>query len=362
MNRRAFLTATAITGATATQSIASCCAASIQGAAGWSAIDKKLNDEFGGERPGCFALALTGGEEVFSRGYGMADLENRTPMTEHTIFRIASLTKPLTAGAVLTLVQDGFINVDDAIGNHLDKVPAIWREITIRQLLGHTSGISGDIERLFSRSREDLTPLGLINLYADLPLIAAPGAAWFYSNVNYWLLGMLIEAKSGLSYADYLKNKIFRRAGMNSTQYGEWAPIVPHRAHGYSRSRAGELINARYFSRTLGFSAGGVLSTPRDMASFCIALSDGRILPPDLIRAMLTPTQTTGGGLTKYGLGWFADGKNDDHLVYHGGTSLGFVSYLIWRPSTGAVVALFSNNGAIAEPKAMAEMMFRLTE
>jgi CubicO group peptidase (beta-lactamase class C family) len=311
------------------------------------------------DAPGGYEIVWQHGRQLFGRAQGFADLENHVPIAGDSVFRIASLTKQFTAVAVLTLIQDGKLSLDDAVGKRFPGCPPRWRDITIGQLLSHTSGITGDFAPLAAHHMEDLTPRELLGLYSDRPVEAKPGTQWAYSNVNYWLLGLVIETLTGEPYQNYVRRRVLEPAGLHDTRYSSYEEIISRRAKGYVNS-GGQWRNAPYFSETLSYSAGAFLSTPRDMAQWYEALSQGRIVSRKLLDLALTPARTMDGKVTRYGLGWFASEFGGHRAGSHGGTSVGFTSYVIWIPDLDLFVGKFQNCDG-AEPKAAAEGLLRET-
>ena len=290
------------------------------------------------------------------RAYGYADLEQGVRMHDDTVVRIASLTKQFTAVAILRLVQDGPLALEDTLARRLPDCPPAWRGITLRQLLSHTSGLSGDLALLFARIHDDLTPRQLIGVYAALPLASTPGTRWAYANINYWILGLVIEATSGQSYADYVREHVLAPAGLSSTQIGDWATIIGHRARGYAQSADGRIVNTRHFSTTLGYSAGGFISTAGDIARWYGALGRGRIISLDLLHQAVTPVLLESGESSGYGLGWYVSDADGRILAHHGGSTFGFRAYVYWRPDDGAFAGVFLNSEG-DEPQAAARLL-----
>jgi CubicO group peptidase (beta-lactamase class C family) len=278
------------------------------------------------------------------RTYGYADLEQGVRMHGNTVLRIASLTKQFTAVAVLRLAQDGSLALDDTLARRLPNCPPTWSAITLRQLLSHTSGLSGDLAPLFVHVHDDLTPRQLIDLYAELPLVSSPGTQWAYANINYWILGLVVEAASGQAYGDYVSEHVLAPAGLSSTRIGDWSAIIERRARGYGESPGGAIVNGRHFSTTLGYSAGGYVSTAGDIARWYGALGRGRIISLGLLRQALTPVLLEGGENSGYGLGWYVSNVNGRTIVHHGGSTFGFRAYIYWRPDDGAFAGVFLNS------------------
>jgi CubicO group peptidase (beta-lactamase class C family) len=293
--------------------------------------------------PGGYEIATEAGRVRISHGFGQADLEQAIAIGPDTMFRIASLTKPFTAVAVLALVEDGRLSLDARLGALLADVPQDWRPITVRQLLSHTSGLTGDFEPLLAHRTEDLSPRELTDLYRGRPLEHAPGAAWAYSNLNYWLLGQVIEAVSGRPYADFLRDRVLEPAGLEATREGRQQEIIPRRARGYGRGADGAWRNSPYFSQTLGYSAGGLISSPREMARWYEALGEGRILRSSTLALALAAAPLADGRPSGDGLGWRLTSIGGCPAAEHGGSSIGFVAYVVWIPSRRLFVGEFRN-------------------
>lgn len=293
--------------------------------------------------PGGYEIATEAGRVRVSHGFGAADLEQGAPVGPDSMFRIASLTKPFTAVGVLALVEDGRLSLDAQLGAPLPDVPEAWRPITVRQLLSHTSGLTGDFQLLLAHRTEDMSPRGLTDLYRGQPLTGPPGSAWAYSNLNYWLLGRVIEAVSGRPYADYLRERVLAPAGLTATREGRQDDIIPGRVRGYAPGADGAWRNTPYFSQTLGYSAGGLISSPREMARWYEALGEGRIIRPATLALALSPVALADGRSSGDGFGWRLTTIGGCPAAEHGGSSIGFVAYVVWVPARRLFVGEFRN-------------------
>jgi CubicO group peptidase (beta-lactamase class C family) len=330
------------------------------GNAGPREPDASLRAAYPANGPGAFAVAAAGGKIAFAKGYGEANMELHTAFTLDSVVRIASLTKQFTAVAILKLVQDGKLQLDEPLHDAWRDCPVLWCGITIRQLLSHTSGITDDLTPLYPQMKTDLSVDQLLSIYANIPLLSPQGAAWRYSNVNYWILGKVIETESGQSYANFVALRVLV-PGMTRTRYGSHGAIIENRAAGYELSEDGGWVNARYFSATLGYSAGGFVSTPRDMVRWYAALARGEIISHDMISIALTRTQTNDGKFTGYGLGWYVSDIEGEQVAHHGGSTFGFQSYVYWVPSREIFTAVFENRSDnIGEPSGAAIALLRM--
>ena len=280
-------------------------------------------------------LVARDGRPVFRQAYGLADREWEVPNTPRTHFRIGSLTKAFTAAAVLKLAEAGRLGLDDPVRRWLPTVPEAWAGVSLRHLLQHRSGIINftALPNYYDQiARVDHTPAQIVALTAGDPLLFPPGERFEYSNTNYVLLGMVIEAASGQSYEAYLREAILAPLGLKETGYDDLTMILPRRAAGYRRGRA-QWRNAVPMAASSAYAAGALYSTVDDLLAWDEALTGPRLLS-DASRAAMFDDRGTG-----YGLGWFvsrAFGKRSDntpgdktsgHRVFgHAGSIPGFLS------------------------------------
>lgn len=318
------------------------CVATLANAGDFRVADARLRASYPPEGSGAYAIVAVGDRVAFSQGYGQANVELHVPLQADSVVRIASLTKQFTSVAILRLVEERKLSLEEPLRDAWRQCPAPWREISLRQLLSHTSGITDDLAPLLAQLKTDLTVDQLLAIYADRPLLTKPGAAWRYSNVNYWILGKVIEIASGTPYADFVARRVLVPR-MKQTRYGSHDDLIGGRSAGYEAGPDGQLRNARYFSATLGFSAGGFLSTPRDMAVWYAAMAHGEIISRESIALALTPTRTNDGKATHYGLGWYVENLDGEPVAHHGGSTFGFESYVFWAPSRGIFAGVFKN-------------------
>ena len=317
----------------------------------WSDVTGRLAVSFPPDAPGAVAVAAKGDAIAYVRGFGLAEVELGAPMRADSVLRIASLTKQFTAVAILRLVEAARLDLGDTLAGRLADCPPGWQTITLRQLLSQTSGLTDDMGPIFSQPLVDRTPSELLAPYRDRPLAAAPGAHWRYSNLNYWILGQVIEAATGEAFADHVSRHVLA-SGMTRTRYGDALAIVPGRALGYEAASAGGWRNARPFSQSIGYAAGGFLSTPLEMARWYAALGRGEIVSRTLLDLAGRDVATTDGKPTGYGLGWYVSKTDGDVTMHHGGSSVGFESYLFWIPSKALFSGVFKNrNDARGEPQ-----------
>ena len=284
-------------------------------------------------------LVARHGKVLLQRAWGRADRKSGTPNTVRTKFRIGSMNKMFTAVATLQLVEAGKLALDDPIGKHLPDYPnrKLASKVTVRHLLTHTGG-TGDIfgpdydkNRLKLRDHSDY-----LDLYGSRPLGFEPGSRWEYSNYGFVLLGALIEAVSGVSYYDYVREHVFRPAGMTSTDSLPESEDVPGRAVGYTGSRGSRVPNSDWLPWR-GMAAGGGYSTVGDLLRFAQALSSGKLISKATL-AKATSPQRQG-----YGYGFVVGGRRPSPHYGHSGGAPGMNGELRIFPKLGYVVVSLSN-------------------
>ena len=282
-----------------------------------------------------------------TRSYGFADLENEVPATPHSVYRIGSLTKQFTAAAVLRLVERGALRLEDTLATLLSDCPSHVCQVTVQQLLTHTTGIRNytEIPEFGEKSRLDLTQAQLGGLIAQQPLEFAPGERYQYSNSGYFLLGVIIERLSAKPYHEFMQDEIFTPLGLTETYYLDNYRIIKRRVHGYDIFQ-GYMINAGYVSMTSPFAAGALGSTVVDLLAWESALLGGRVISLESVTRMATPGRLADGTRTGYGLGMEVSGLEEGRpRLAHGGTINGFRSQLAYYPNEAAIVAVLCNNG-----------------
>lgn len=299
-------------------------------------IDKYIQARMHGLHiPGLSLAVVRNGQIIKTSGYGFADLQLNVPATEATVYELGSVTKQFTATAVMMLVEEGKVSLDDSIMKYFPEAPAAWKHITVRHLLNHTSGIQnhvavpGYLGAFRTNLMLETTPARdeLLKMFFKLPLEFEPGETWAYDNTGYYLLGIIIEKASGMSYWQFVDERIFRLLDMNLTRNTDPQRLVPHRASGY------EWVKNHYENRpvllpSIAFSAGSLLSTVEDLAKWDAALYTEKLLKRSTIEQMWTSTETREGMTApfNYGFGWFIDSYHGHRLVQHTGGTPGFSS------------------------------------
>ena len=218
-------------------------------------VDEFINNEMEKQRiPGVSLLVVKNGQIVLARGYGLANVEHRVAVKPETIFQSGSVGKQFTATAVMLLVEDGKIRLDEKIGKYLGDVPEAWKSITVFHLLTHTSGL-GDYPKDFD-FRRDYSEDELLKRAQAIPVSFQPGEKWQYSNIGYLTLGILIGKVTGKFYGEFLQERIFKPLGMTKARINSESDIVANRSDGYELVK-GELKNQRWVSPTMNTTAEG---------------------------------------------------------------------------------------------------------
>jgi len=309
--------------------------------------DAYINEEVAAHHFRGTVLVGIDGKIAFEKAYGPADEEWDVPNTPKTKFRIASLTKQFTAGCILLLQERGLLHAQDRVSKYLSDVPDTSREVTVHQLLTHTSGVpnpdygskqSANIQRMGATPREAVAQV------SNQPLDFNPGTNWSYSNTGYILLGILIEKLSGQTYAEFLESNIFHPLGMTDSGYDRAAEILKARASGYDINH-GHVTNADFIDMSGPFSAGGIYSTVEDLFRWNEALAhSGKLLSADSLKQMFTeyPEATHEG--QHYGYGVVISRQKFGRLLhYHGGGVDGFSSVIQRYPEERLCIVVLSN-------------------
>lgn len=280
---------------------------------------------------GLSLAVMNEGRIIHSKGFGYANLEHKVPVTNYTVFLMASVTKTFVAAATMMLVEKGHISLTDTIGKYVSDIPAHWKVVTIQQLLSHTSGIKGSIDWPPPCKTElkfdnfNYTRTDVINEIACLPLSFAPGEKWDYSGKGYYVLGMLIESVSGKTFEQFLKENIFDPLQMNNTRMIDYKAILPNRAAGYQKENNRFINKIMPQDPVVEFSDGGLVSTVTDMAKWDAALYSDKLLKKETIQLMFTPVKIK-DGFGPYGLGFGTTPFQGHKRVGHTGRIPGFES------------------------------------
>jgi serine beta-lactamase-like protein LACTB, mitochondrial len=310
--------------------------------------------------PGVSVAVVENGAEEWSAGFGTADLENFVPATPHTLYRLASISKSLTATAALLLWQQGKLDLDLPIQKYCPAFPQPASPqkdtvITTRELLGHLAGIrhyksgsQADAENGNTKHFSNPIQAG-IDFFKNDPLVSKPGTEFHYSTQGFTLVGCAIEGASGENYVDYVRQNILVPAGMTHTVADDRFAIVPFRTRFYSKDDSGAITNADFLDSSYKIPGGGWLSSADDMAQFEVAMLNDRLVSRATRDLMWTPLKLPDGKETGYALGWGTGMSPGMFTVGHDGGQQGTsTSFKIVPERRAGVVVLINLDGGNA--------------
>lgn len=306
--------------------------------------------------PGMSVAVGVGDSPVWTKGYGFASLELNAPVTELSLYRTASIAKPITAVAILRLVEAGKARLDDDVRQHYPAFPPKQWPITLRQLLGNLGGIrsyEGDEVR---STRHYPNVADGLEMFANDPLVHQPGTKYLYSTYGFNLAGAAAERIAGMPFRRLLSSSIFEPAGMRQTRDDHHFTVIPNRVAGYRKNGDGVIENCALADTSNKIPGGGLLSTAGDLVRFGRAILDGKLVNKISQQEMWTSQRTTDGKTTGYGLGWLVMRRNGRLHVGHGGGQPGTATSLDILPDDKVVVAILTNLEG-SGPKQIAELV-----
>ncbi len=280
---------------------------------------------------------------LWVKGFGFADIENRLPARPESSYRLASITKTITAIAVLQLVEEGKIDLDSEIQNYVPNFPRKRWPVTVRQLLGHIGGISHYKNyAVEGQIREPRNTQQSLAIFKDFDLVAEPGTRYNYSTYGFNLLGAAVEGASGVSYGEYIGTHIFEPLGMADSRLDNARDLIPHRVKGY-QFVDGKLRNSEFVDISSRFAGGGVRSTIPDLLKYARGIIEGKLLKEASWKKMFAPMALRNGLLTGYGMGWFVQPLNGHYVVSHSGSQPETRTHLVIFPREKFAVAIACN-------------------
>jgi D-alanyl-D-alanine carboxypeptidase len=306
-------------------------------------IDELMNELVNQAPLAGIALGVQYKEASYTQGYGLADIAGGTPVTAQTVFKIASLTKAITAAAILHLSEEGRVSLDDPISSFIPETPTIAKDIRVRHLLNHTSGLPDwSIDKAPEVLPENFTTAQAVEYYFStvLQLEFGPGEAWSYSNIGYFLLGAIIENVSGMTYAEYFQVNFFEPLALHSFQ--ECSPQLDALAVGYHFQNKQFEIALPSDPRLAG-AAAGLCSHVADLLTWQIALTHAKVIPSELWVQMITPIQLSDGRFLDYGFGVSVQETAQGSALMHEGATAGFNSFFIYYPQQDLNIVLLTN-------------------
>ncbi len=280
---------------------------------------------------------------TWAKGFGYSDLENNTPAKAESAYRLASVTKTITAAAVLQLVEAGKIDLDAEVQTYVPYFPKKKWPVVPRLLLGHLGGVSHYKNNAFEgRIKVHKDTKEALAIFQNFDLVAEPGTKYNYSSYGYNLLGAVIEDASGESYGSYIKEHIFEPLDMKDSRLDDPVDIIPNRVRGY-RLLNGEIKNSEYVDISSRFAGGGTRSTVVDLLKYARGIIEGKLLKQETWRQMFTSMATREGYFTGYGMGWSVGPWRGHFQISHGGSQPETRTHLLLLPAESFAIAIAAN-------------------
>lgn len=307
-------------------------------------VDRLVSTEMSSRGiPGISVAIGVGDAPIWSRGYGFADLENFVPATERSRYRLASISKPITAVALLELVEAGKASLDDDVRRYVPEFTEKQWPVTLRELLSHLGGVRGYVGTESATTVHYANVRDGLAIFAADPLAHQPGSKYLYSSYGFNLAGAAAEVIAGKPFRQLLRDSVFEPAGMAGTRDDDSFAIIPNRVRGYRRTKAGAVENCELADTSSKVPGGGLISTAGDVARFGRAVMDGKLLRPETRMLMWTPNRTNDGKSVSYGLGWTVVTFEGQPRFSHGGGQSGTSTFLDVLPERRIVVAVLCN-------------------
>lgn len=308
-------------------------------------FDSLVTDGLPTNAPGTVIYLSRGDQLLYEKASGKASIELDLDMKVDNVFRLGSITKQFTACAVLKLMEQGKLFLNDDIRKYIPDFPQKNKTITIEALLTHTSGIinyTGLPSFTDELKRKDLNPKQLVELFKNEPLEFEPGTDYKYSNSGYVLLGYILEKVTGKPYGEYIEETIFKPLGMKNSYYDSPTKLIAGRVAGYVQ-RNGHYRNADFLSMTLPYAAGSLASTAEDLQKWYSALHNGQFLKPETLTKAYGSFKLSNGRLTGYGYGWETGNVQGSTAVKHVGVVNGFFTYVAFLPDENLSISILTN-------------------
>lgn len=299
--------------------------------------------------PGVSVAVVEKGAYEWAAGFGVADLENNVPAGEHTLYRLASISKSLTATAAMQLWERNRLDLDAPVQKYCPSFPQKPWPVTTREVMGHLGGIrhyksgSQDDPEVGNTKHFDNPIVAGIQFFANDPLVSQPGTQFHYSTQGFTLVGCVMEGASGAKYVDFMRQNIFVPAGMDQTQADNRFSIIPYRTRFYQKADSGIVLNADFLDSSYKIPGGGWLSSAEDMARFEVAILNDKLVRRATRDLMWTPLKPTDGSKDDYGLGWGRSEEDGIAVVGHNGGQQGTSTAFLVAPTQRAGVVVLTN-------------------
>lgn len=324
-----------------------------------------LFKQFNQNTPGC-AVSIVRNEKVeFEQYIGLADLQNQTPITETTAFRLASLTKPFTAMAIMILKEKGLLSFDDTLGSFFPDFPRYGKDITLRQLLSHTSGIPDHEKPLYKRIKKGYEPTiydALDVLKKEKTLLFPSGTKYEYSDAGFVVLALVIEKVSREKYGTFLEENIFKPLKMKNTLVvDETKPEIKNRAFGYTkRNNKWELYDYDPLNYVVGDE--GIYSTGKDLPLWQKAWTEELLVSRKTLNEALENKTLKNGGKSRCGFSWFIEELRGKRIVFHDGFWVGFNNIMLTDCNKDATIIMLSNTTEFEGEKKKIDTALKIVE
>ncbi|MGI8788170.1 MAG: serine hydrolase domain-containing protein [Pyrinomonadaceae bacterium] len=308
-------------------------------------VDGFINQEIKKRQiPGLSVAVLRDGKVIRASGYGFANLELQVPATKDTVYEIGSISKQFASEALMLLVEDGKVNLDDSINKYLPlNAPETWQKITVRNLLNHASGLKDWTEIKEFSYRREYSAEEFIDLVKSAPLLFEPNSTWSYSNTNLPLIGIIVERASGKTFEEFVNERIIKPLAFPSIRFKHQQDVVPNRATGYEW-RNNKWENGEPFRPKVIAASGGILANAVDLARWWEAVLQGRVVKQTSLNQMLMPVKLNDGRTVAHGFAFFIDSFNGHKVIQHFGSTVGgFGSIVRYYPQEKVTVAVIGN-------------------
>jgi CubicO group peptidase (beta-lactamase class C family) len=308
-------------------------------------FDKLLSEQYKPGETGSVALVAQKGQVIYKKAFGTASLELNVPMQSDMVFRIGSITKQFTAICILQLMEKGQLTLQDDITKFIPDYPTHNNKITVQHLLTNTSGIVNltNLPKISELKTKDIKLTEIIDFFKNEPLEFVPGTRLSYSSSGYILLGYIIEKVSGLTYAKYLEENIFKPCKMNNSYRGNNNQLIRNRANGYQQGSSG-IENAGYINMFIPHAAGSILSTVDDLFKWHQSLHSYTLVKKETLEKAFEKAKLNDGKSAEYGFGWFLRNIQGSPTIEHGGGIEGYLTEAIYLPREDVFVVIFSNS------------------
>jgi CubicO group peptidase (beta-lactamase class C family) len=294
--------------------------------------------------PGVSVAVAVGGRVVWAEGFGWADVENKVGVTPETRFRIASISKALTAGALATLMESGAVDLDAPVQRYVPRFPEKPEGmVTTRLLAGHLAGVRHYRGMEFASQAHYDDVVDALEIFADDPLQSPPGQRYAYSTYGWNLISAVVQGASGVRFLTYVRDRVLKPLGMDATVAEHGDSIILSRGRQYQRSEDGRLVNAPWVDNSNKWAGGGYLSTASDLVRYGSAYLSPGFLRPETVQTLWTSQKNLAGEDVGYGIGWFTGVREGTPHVWHTGGAVGGSTMLLIRPDAGVVVAVLTN-------------------